>query len=105
MNRLRLVVIVLGALGVVLFFRTFVHVHFGYIAEDERETRSGIEQFHNRLTAGEFDRIYADLDLALTSRVSPEALIPQMRDTRDRWGKVERVTYSYLKGLHGKRAR
>jgi hypothetical protein len=97
MDRRRLLLIVAGVLALFLLARTLVYVHFGYTEDDDKEVRNGIEQFHDRLSAGDFDRIYDGLDASLTSTNSREALVSKMRDTRERWGKVERVTYSYVK--------
>ncbi len=99
MTRRKLVIIglVALALGLVVLFRPSLHI--GYIAEDEKEARDKIEEFHNRHTAGEFERIYEDLDIVLTSKEPREVVIPKMHQMRDRWGRVETVTYSYVKVL------
>ena len=97
MNRRTLVIVVVVAAGAI--FASRMSVHIGRTAEDKEATQQAIEQFHDRLGMGDFDRIYDDSDVALRITASRETLIAAMRETKGHWGKPMRVTYSYLRVL------
>ena len=40
-------------------------VHFGYIDEDKKQAAKLINQFHDRINAGQFDQIYDDAHATL----------------------------------------
>lgn len=73
----------------------------GYIEDDKKETAQAIEEFHQRLSASQFEDIYRDAHQALRDTGTHEQLVSAMKATRDRFGAFKRVTFSQMNVIVG----
>lgn len=78
-----------------------ISVRPGYIADDKAMTEQAIKQFHDRLSAGQYESIYQDADVSLKQSFTQEHTIASMKDVRDRFGSVKTVTFSKLNVIVG----
>jgi hypothetical protein len=58
-----------------------------YYDDDKKAAIAALEVFHRRLSAGEFEAIYADVGGELRARPK-DVLLASMKATRDQWGKL-----------------
>ncbi|HEY2363152.1 MAG TPA: hypothetical protein VGK36_18670 [Candidatus Angelobacter sp.] len=73
-----------------------VSVRPGYIEDDKRDALRAIENFHARLSSGQYAAIYDASDPALQQTGSREELIAAMQATRARFGEFRQVTDSEM---------
>lgn len=66
-------------------------VHFGYVAEDRRETSLPVEKFHARANANQLDDIYDEADPLFQRSISKDAWVAFMHAKRDQYGRFGRV--------------
>lgn len=86
---------------IMLMLSRFVSLGSGYVADDKIATERAIEQFHSRMSAGEFEAIYQDSHPAFRQTQSHDALIAAMQSTHDSYGRVTAVTFSQLNVIVG----
>ncbi len=94
-----LVLIVVGALLSILPIH--FGLHLGYIERDKSETVKLIEQFHQRMNAGQFDQIYDDASFYLQRSATRETLIGAMRKAENDCGVFEKVDSSKINVVMG----
>src|SRR5262249_45779082 len=80
---------------------TSISVKPGYFEEDKKVTARAIEQFHNRINAGQVDEIYNNASSDFRRAQGRDGLSRAMQETRSRFGKFERVTFSELNVIMG----
>jgi hypothetical protein len=71
-----------------------VSVRVGYKEEEASATRQAIEQFHMRLSTGQYDEIYNDADEILQRSQSRVALVNAIQETANRYGKFKHVDFA-----------
>lgn len=71
-------------------------VHFGYIDEDKKQAAKLINQFHDRINAGQFDQIYDDAHATLRNSLTRQEWLIYMQETRDQFGRFKKVSSSQL---------
>jgi hypothetical protein len=59
----------------------------GYYEDDKKAALAGLDVFHERLSAGDYEAIYENTGDALRARPKAE-LLAAMRNTHERWGKL-----------------
>jgi Protein of unknown function (DUF4019) len=90
-------------LGIVLagLILSRLHVHFGYVDGDKKQTVESIEQFHERMNVEQYDQIYADANPAFRNSLTREEWLQHMHEVREQCGRFKSTRISKLNVLMG----
>jgi hypothetical protein len=89
----------LGLLAVLLalgFLRSHVIFYAVYFDRDKNTVGKLIEQFHDRMNAGQYDQIYDDANQAFKQSEDRESLLNVMKETRNQYGLFRSVLDSEM---------
>ena len=78
-----------------------VTVHVGYIEDEKRTATRLIQQFHQRMNEGQFDRIYDEYDPSLKNAMTREAAVQGLREVSNQFGACKAVSDSEMNVIVG----
>lgn len=92
---------VLCAVVVLLVFRPSFWLHAGNYADDTKAGEAAIEQFHSRLSTGQYAVIYDEASQAFQQSGSKQQVVAAMKVTTNRYGGPVAVTHCQSRVVPG----
>lgn len=103
MSRKKKIFLLVLGLSVIAVCVSQIHisVRAGYKDEEKAATVKAIAQFHSRLNSGQFGEICDEADDVLQNSRTRENLLQAMQETRNHFGKFNRVDFYKLNVVIG----